>query len=57
MDVAFANPYLKCDECGEPCIAVKDNKNVPCGHQAGATSSCPSWGPVDGCKCKRKCHV
>lgn len=57
MDAKFANPYLKCDECKEPCIAVKDNMNVPCGHKTGATSSCPSWGPVDGCRCERKCHV
>lgn len=54
----FANPYLVCDEC-DAWITGAWNlgegegpvRNEPCGHKAGATSRCPSWGPVDGCEC------
>jgi hypothetical protein len=50
--VTFANPYLRCDECGEPVRSYwhDDTTNRPCGHR-GVTSACPSWGPVDGCSC------
>lgn len=61
--VTFANPYLTCDECGvgvprwhnpQQCGCDQDGwENMPCGHQAGATSVCASWGPVDGCQCQR----
>lgn len=57
-----ANPYLTCDwcgcvvsswhdaaRCGEGCTLPSLNR--PCGHAAGVTSVCPSWGPVDGCGC------
>lgn len=58
----FANPYLRCDTCGEKvegAIVLCDqgvgcehlDRLSPCGH-LGLTSICPSWGPVDGCKCK-----
>ena len=58
----FANPFLRCDECGqsvEGVVALVGNPtgcnhicdNVPCGHR-GSTSSCPSWSPVDGCRCQ-----
>lgn len=52
--VTFANPHLRCDTCGEPVPAMRsDTKaNLPCGH-LGASSVCPSWGPVDGCTCAR----
>jgi hypothetical protein len=59
--ITFANPYLMCDHCK---IRVErwhdpqrcgcgngDWSNEPCGHNAGVTSACPSWGPVDGCRC------
>lgn len=58
----LANPYLVCDICKqkvpywhnpERCCS-DDFYNYPCGHQAGATSICPSWSPVDGCICKDK---
>ncbi len=58
--VLFADPYLRCDECGEPALGYTvtpgrgmdgDGANWPCGHQAGVTSDCPSWSPVDGCRC------
>lgn len=59
--ITFANPYLKCDECGASVIRWHDDDqcgcaagswNEPCHHKAGVTSVCPSWGPVDGCQCK-----
>lgn len=57
-----ANPFLCCDVCHEPSegfVAFEgqvpgcdhQGENVPCGH-IGATSVCPSWGPVGGCECK-----
>ncbi|WNI20354.1 hypothetical protein [Actinacidiphila sp. ITFR-21] len=60
-EVGFANPHLRCDECGRPVPAWHDNTacgctepawNNPCEHTAGVTSACPSWGPVDGCTCQ-----
>lgn len=54
----FANPYLACDLCGRFVTGARNLgeheglvRNVPCGHSAGATSRCPSWGPVEGCTC------
>lgn len=60
--VTFADPHLICDECRQPvtgwhnadrCGAGCDGPtfNVPCEHRAGVTTTCPSWGPVDGCRC------
>lgn len=60
--VGFANPFLTCDDCGQPVHSWHDNQecglgcglpaiNRPCNHAAGVTSVCPSWGPVDGCQC------
>lgn len=59
--VEFANPFLACDTCGQRVPKWHDPdrcgcgeegwENRPCGHQAGVTSVCPSWGPVDGCLC------
>ena len=55
--ITFAN--LTCDRCGAWMTRWHNNDrcgcddtwwNDPCGHErAGATSACPSWGPVDGC--------
>lgn len=62
--VYFADPNLRCDECGEPvarfhdperCGCNKPFENDPCGH-TGVTSDCPSWGPVDGCRCDGHPH-
>lgn len=52
--ITFANPYLRCDECGAQVSAMRSDTrdNIPCGHGAGITSECPSWGPVDGCSCR-----
>lgn len=58
--VSFANPHLLCDSCGEPVSRWHDPErcgcqsglwNEPCRHLASATSACPSWSPVDGCRC------
>lgn len=59
--VTFADPYLACDQCGQRAARWHDPNqcgcgdsgwaNDPCGHRAGVTSACPSWGPVDGCTC------
>lgn len=64
--VGFADPHLICDRCKRPVPAWHDPdrcgcgergwQNQPCGHQAGVTSTCPSWGPVDGCRCRDK-HI
>jgi hypothetical protein len=62
--VEFADPYLTCDQCHAWVTAFHDRVRcgpgceaaawlVPCMHVAGETSVCPSWGPVDGCQCKR----
>jgi len=64
VSVEFANPHLRCDHCQVFVESWHDNDqcgcdavcwNVPCGHQSGVTSLCPSWGPVDGCTCSTQC--
>lgn len=57
----FANPHLRCDECGarvEGCRMVRNGDGeevpgpfIPCGHTGSYTDLCPSWSPVDGCTC------
>lgn len=65
--VGLANPFLRCDHCRERVKAWHDQArcgdgcdgggarggwwNLPCGHQAGVTSECETWTPVDGCIC------
>lgn len=58
--VEFANPYLECDRCHHRAVAWHDPQrcdcgdtawNQPCGHTVGVSSVCPSWSPVDGCRC------
>jgi DNA-binding MarR family transcriptional regulator len=40
------------DSCGAEFM------NYPCCCElAGVTSTCPSWGPVDGCRCKPRCEM
>lgn len=53
MNDQFANPYLACEECGARVTHRPGNHNQPCGHRASFESVCPSWGPVDGCRCVR----
>lgn len=64
--IEFANPYLRCARCGQPVRYWHDDDQcgtpadpcpvdwylAPCGHRAEAHSTCPSWGPVDGCQCR-----
>lgn len=57
----FANPHLTCDKCKRRATGFHDDEkcgcdegfwNEPCEHlNAGVTSTCPSWSPVDGCTC------
>lgn len=51
-----ANPYLRCLRCGARVEYWLDGEhrepNHPCNHIAGYESTCPSWGPVDGCQCE-----
>jgi hypothetical protein len=55
----FANPFLVCNTCKQTVtgyIVSSDptgywsGANYPCRH-IGITSTCPSWSPVDGCRC------
>ncbi len=65
--IETANPYLTCDVChkqvrgfvsteGQVSSCLHHGENVPCGHLP-VTSICPSWGPVDGCRCKKQFGV
>lgn len=61
--IGFVNPHLACDRCRKPVAGCHDHEqcgpgcgagtfNLPCEcRHAGVTSTCPSWGPVDGCTC------
>jgi len=58
--VTFANPHMVCETCRKLATGWHDNiqcgcdaanTNEPCGCPVGATSTCPSWSPVDGCTC------
>lgn len=58
--ITFANPYLICSTCRgwvtgwhnpEECACDGQAYNLPCSHAAGVQSVCPSWSPVDGCRC------
>lgn len=59
--VTFADPFLVCDECRnrvtgfhdpEHCGCTGDFHLLPCNHVAEPVSTCPSWSPVDGCRCQ-----
>lgn len=47
----FANPFLVCNYCKATVTSRSDGVNHPCGHGADYSSVCPSWSPVDGCRC------
>jgi hypothetical protein len=53
----YANPFLVCTTCKQKVVGhivspehVENWTNYPCRHM-GITSTCPSWSPVDGCRC------
>lgn len=51
----FADPYKKCVTCGLWADGVFDVPGpivvAPCGCRSNYLDVCPSWGPVDGCRC------
>lgn len=51
----FADPYKVCLKCGQWIDGAEDGPGplilIPCGHQSDYLSVCPSWSPVDGCRC------
>jgi hypothetical protein len=50
----FADPYKVCCQCGGWVDGFLDSAPlilVPCEHDQDYDSVCPSWGPVDGCRC------
>ena len=56
--VRYADPFLICEECGLRAEGYvhspgheEDFENWPCRHRAPIKSLCPSWSPVDGCRC------
>lgn len=56
----FANPYLRCLDCGTWVDGFIDGEGrfrlIPCGHR-DYEPACPSWNPVDGCNCSPKGHA
>jgi hypothetical protein len=60
VHIEFADPHLICLTCAKPVPSWHNEDecgcdagwwNNPCEHKAGITTLCPSWGPVDGCRC------
>lgn len=53
--IEFADPFKQCEVCGCRVTGVLMTKgrwpNLPCEH-VGYKDACPSWGPVDGCRCE-----
>ena len=56
--VRFADPYKTCNVCGGRITGYLGNPGpsilTPCEHDQGYTDACPSWSPVDGCRCERE---
>ena len=54
-----ANPYLRCNVCQARVEGFVNGPAgdlltlVPCGHRDSYYDVCPSWGPVDGCRCEK----
>jgi hypothetical protein len=54
--IEFADPYKVCVVCKGWVTGVTvprygyGNNNLPCWHH-GYEDACPSWSPVDGCRC------
>ncbi len=53
--IRFADPYKRCLRCSSWVDGVLEMNSslisVPCGHRAGYDDICPSWSPMDGCRC------
>lgn len=61
--VHYANPFLVCEVCGAKVVGYIDASghdlhfhSHPCRHLP-IRSTCHSWGPVDGCRCRKPCEV
>lgn len=50
--MTFANPFIVCADCARRVVDHPALSNEPCGHQADFNDLCPSWSPVDGCRCQ-----
>lgn len=57
--ILFADPNLTCTTCGETAEGYRQETLalLPCGHHSAALSGCPSWGPIDGCRCLGHPHL
>jgi hypothetical protein len=62
LTITPANPFLACQQCGKRAEEFHDDACgcelsggpvllMPCFHRADYDALCPSWGPVDGCRC------
>lgn len=53
--ITYADPYKQCCQCGGWITGALDKPGplmlVPCEHESDYRDVCPSWGPVDGCRC------
>lgn len=60
--IEFANPFMRCEVCHNKVTGYIDplqqvqacthrGELIPCRHNTGVNSVCPSWSPVDGCRC------
>ena len=58
--IQFADPYKQCEACGGWVDGVLDAPGpvivLPCEHQSSYRDVCPSWSPVDGCRCPEGSH-
>lgn len=55
--VHYANPFLVCEVCGVDAPSHELHlRSHPCRHLP-MRSTCHSWGPVDGCRCRKPCEV
>lgn len=54
--VRFADPYELCRQCGDWIDGFLNCEGptivIPCEHRSDYRDVCPSWGPVDGCRCE-----
>lgn len=62
--IGLANPYSVCTECKDKvlywhdpdrCGCDEEAYNNPCKHKFDVISTCPTWGPIEGCTCDVSC--